>query len=66
MGFLERRGAAGTRHGDFVPEPRRARHLLEGVSTGINALASLAMFLSFAARSLVFLPKDAPGDQGVE
>ncbi len=34
--------------------------LLDGLSTGIDALASLAMFLSFAALSLVFLLKDGP------
>lgn len=34
--------------------------LLDGVSTGIDALASLVMFLSFTALSLVFLLKDGP------
>ena len=34
--------------------------LLDGVSTGIDALASLAMFLSFTALSLAFLLKDGP------
>ena len=34
--------------------------LLDGVSTGIDARASLVMFLSFNALSLVFLLKDGP------
>ena len=34
--------------------------LLDGLSTGIDALASLAMFLSFTALSLVFLLGDGP------
>lgn len=34
--------------------------LLDGASTGIDALASLVMFLSFTALSLVFLLKDGP------
>ena len=34
--------------------------LLEGLGTGISALASLAVFLSFTALSLFFLLKDGP------
>ncbi len=34
--------------------------LLDGLGTGIGALASLAMFLSFTALSLIFLLKDGP------
>jgi putative heme transporter len=34
--------------------------LLDGLATGINALASLAVFLSFTALSLFFLLKDGP------
>ena len=35
--------------------------LLEGLGTGIDALASLLMFLSFTALSLVFFLSDGPG-----
>jgi predicted PurR-regulated permease PerM len=34
--------------------------LLNGIGTGINALASIAVFLSFTALSLFFLLKDGP------
>ena len=34
--------------------------LLDGVGTGVKALASLAIFLSFTALSLFFLLKDGP------
>jgi putative heme transporter len=34
--------------------------LLDGLATGINALASIAVFLSFTALSLFFLLKDGP------
>lgn len=36
------------------------KHLLHGVSSGIEALASIAIFLSFMALSLFFLLKDGP------
>ena len=39
--------------------------LLTGVATGIEALASLAVFLSFTALSLFFFLKDGPVDPGV-
>ena len=38
--------------------------LLNGVSTGVSALASLAVFLSFTLLSLVFLLKDGPVIRG--
>jgi predicted PurR-regulated permease PerM len=40
------------------------RHLLKGAGAGIEALASIAIFLSFMALSLFFLLKDGPMIRG--
>jgi predicted PurR-regulated permease PerM len=40
------------------------KHLLSGVGAGIQALASIAIFLSFMALSLFFLLKDGPMIRG--
>ena len=54
-------GKAQQASGDASSTVSDAFHaLLEGLGTGIGALASLAVFLSFTALSLFFLLKDGP------
>ena len=64
-GWLEDTGvnadAAGRAQADVGDAVSKAfRVLLVGVGAGLSALASVAVFLSFAALSLFFLLKDAP------
>ena len=54
-------GKAQQAAGDASSTVSDAFHaLLDGLGTGISALASLAVFLSFTALSLFFLLKDGP------
>src|SRR5829696_5067379 len=53
-------GAAQAESGSSDAVSSAFRVLLSGLSTGIGALASLAVFLSFTAISLFFLLKDGP------